>query len=94
MIPYAHSSLILVSKQVKTQAQENTVLCQPSAHKRFPSRLWWLVLFPKAVPVELFFISVQKKPPKWALVPCSTDLNRTAKKKCHLTVLRHLEYSK
>ena len=41
-----------------------------------PSRARWLVVFPKAVSVELLFVSVQKMPSLWALVLCSTELNR------------------
>lgn len=58
-----------------------------------PSKGRWLVVFPKAVSGELIFVSIQKMPSLWALVLCSTGLNRSVRKKCHLTVLRHLRDS-
>ena len=36
-----------------------------------------VVVFPKAVSVELLFVSIQKLPSLWALVLCSTGLNRS-----------------
>lgn len=61
----------------------------------FPSGVSWLTLSKTSICRVAVYISVQRRPPGWALAPYFIEeLNRNARKKCHCIVVRCLQDSK